>query len=81
MAWTKEIPKEEGWYWIKYRNGRSMTKCPCLVMHLQDKTVYVHTARNVIYMAGPHHGGPELKVGGAEVDKSVRFGPVIEVPE
>ena len=78
-VWVKETPKVEGWFWIKYRTGRSVTKCPCAVVHFKDGGTLVHTARNTSFMEGPHHGGPGLKYNGT-LDKSIRFGPQIDIP-
>lgn len=75
--WTKETPAEEGWYWIKYRHGRSY-KCPCEVTHLKIGTI-VHTGRHT-FMEGPNHGGKGLKLAGLLI-KSIRFGPKLVVPD
>jgi hypothetical protein len=79
--WSKETPLDEGWYWIKYRNKRNKTTmCPAEVYHFEDKGSLVQSARNDTWMEGPNHGGPGLKYHG-KLDKTIRFGPRIEVPE
>lgn len=49
--WSRDIPKEDGWYWVRYRVGLSRRRevtCPSLVMNLGDVAT-VHTARNVLF--------------------------------
>jgi len=78
--WAKEIPTEEGWYWVKYRNKRNKTTmCPARVIWI-DTYVCVDSARNDSFQAGPDHGGPQLSCHG-KIDKTIRFGPRIIEPE
>jgi len=80
-SWVAETPAEEGWYWIKYRGKRNrMVKCPCQVWRFKDAGVCVVTAYNDSFFEGPNHGGPGLKYAG-KLDKSIRFGPKITVPD
>lgn len=78
-CWVKEIPTQDGWYWIKYKGKSGLSICPCGVSWLDD-TVLVQSARGACFMAGPRHGGPQLKYDG-KVEPSIRFGPKIEPPE
>lgn len=81
VKWVKETPVVQGWYWIKYKNKRNgYTVVPCEVNRFKDGAVVVHTAKNDLFMAGPNHGGPELKYNG-KPDKSIRFGPALELPD
>jgi len=78
--WVKETPAEDGWYWIKYKNKhQEYTICPCSVVHLNE-TTFVQSARNDTFFEGPNHGGKGLKYQG-KLDKSIRFGPRIPLPE
>lgn len=79
--WSKETPKERGWYWMKYAGKHGVVKCPARVERLQDTTVFVRTASNDTFIGGPNHGGPELKCDGIDRDKTIRFGPKIEEPD
>lgn len=84
VKWVKETPTEEGWYWMKYKGNNGPTVCPAYVTIFNAALkgcVLVRTARNVSFVAGPNHGGPELKCPGEKPDKTIRFGPKIEVPE
>lgn len=48
--WNKNaIPKEEGWYWCKYKGKRGKLICPCQVINLGDLGQMVITARNDSY--------------------------------
>lgn len=79
--WVKETPKEEGWYWIKYKTGKENLTCPCAVIHLKE-AIMVRTAFNTTFIEGPNHGGKGLKwAGDTKVDKSIRFGPRIPMPK
>lgn len=79
-VWSKQTPTEEGWYWIKYKNKHhKYVKCPAEVIRLTSETL-VLTSKNDRFLAGPRHGGWELKNNGV-VDKSIRFGPKIEEPD
>lgn len=81
VKWVRETPKEQGWYWMKYRNKRNgFTIVPAEVNRFKDGTVLVHTAKNDTFIGGPNHGGPALKYSG-KVDTSIRFGPAIEMPD
>jgi len=81
VKWVREIPQSEGWYWMKYKNKRGgNTIVPAEVIRFKDGSVVVSSAKNDSFMAGPNHGGPELKYDG-KVDKSIRFGPAIEMPD
>ena len=80
VKWSKEIPKEEGWYWIRYRGKHGWVRCPCTVMHFKDGTNTVATARNDFFVEGPRHGGKGLKCHG-KLDKNVSFGPKIPEPK
>lgn len=81
VKWTQTIPKEQGWYWMKYRNKRGgSTVVPAEVNRFKDGTVVVNSAKNDTFIAGPNHGGPELKYSG-KVDRSIRFGPAIDMPD
>ena len=81
-TWAKETPTEEGWYWIKYRRANHTRTCPCWVTRLKDGTAHVKTAGHLSFIEGPNHGGPGLKVAGeTKVQKSIRFGPPIPVPD
>ena len=78
--WSKETPTEEGWYWMKYKNKRNTyTACPALVVYVGEE-VLVRSAFNDSFMAGPNHGGPQLRYDG-KIDKSIRFGDRIPEPE
>lgn len=84
--WTKETPAVEGWYWIKYRVGNYVRKCPCYVtrMKIGISCNLVQTARNVSFFEGPNHGGWGLKCivdGKVKLYKSIRFGPAIQEPK
>jgi len=83
--WTKEPPKEEGWYWIKYKVGRKYRICPGVVYREQDGTIMVRSGFNTTWTAGPRHGGPKLKCwdknGKFKEDKTLHFGPKIPFPE
>jgi len=80
MAWRKEVPSKEGWYWVSYRGGHGgLVKCPAYVTFVKKTTVIVQTARNDTFTKGPNHGGGQNFVCRGEVDKSLRFGP--EIPE
>ena len=68
--WSKEVPSEEGWYWIKYKGKRGKVKCPCAVVHFGGGKFVIHTARNDIFAS---HSPKEWS--------DARFGPTIEVPE
>jgi len=85
VKWIKKKPTEEGWYWIKYRNKRNkFSVCPAFVTLFNDGGTHVHSAYNDTWVAGPNHGGPDLKGwdhhGKWGVDRSLRFGPRIEEP-
>lgn len=83
VKWSKETPKQEGWYWIKYGTGKHIVKCPCTVVHVGKETL-VTTARNMTFYEGPQHGGPGLKyTNGNKVTfvPSIRFSPMIQIPE
>jgi hypothetical protein len=43
--WTKEVPKDEGWYWIRYKGKCGLVQCPCQVIRI-DSLYTVNTARN-----------------------------------
>jgi hypothetical protein len=75
--WTKEIPSEEGWYWIKYRNKYNMTVCPCSVVRF-NSAVVVTTARNTTFIQ--YLQSKQLRYNG-KIDKTVRFGPKIPIPK
>lgn len=75
--WTKKIPEVDGWYWMKYKGKNGMVKCPCQIIHIMD-CVLANSARNDRFIAGPSHGGPELRYKG-KIDKSIRFGD--NIPE
>ncbi len=81
IKWVKETPAKEGWFWIKYKNKRKeYSVCPAQVFHFKGGTVAVRSSFNDNFVEGPNHGGPGLKYDG-KIDKSIRFGPEIEIPE
>lgn len=71
MAWTPKIPKEEGWYWIKYRVKNSYRMCPASVMWLGKRAI-----------VRPATSGTSFTDQTREFFgyKSARFGPKIEPP-
>ena len=70
--WSKEVPKKEGWYWIRYeREKGDVVKCPCLVVHFKDGDYLVRTAHNVAF------SGNNRKYFSME---GARFGPEIVPP-
>ena len=68
--WTKEVPKTEGWYWIKYRGKRGLVVCPAQVMWL-GKQYHVATSRSDWFAEHVR------KIYGFE---SAKFGNKIEEP-
>jgi len=82
--WSKEIPTQAGWYWIKYRNKHGITKCPACLNIFKTGTVLT-SAHNDSWVAGPNHGGPELKGWNTDgkfgVDRSLYFGRKIKIPK
>lgn len=86
VKWVKATPKEEGWYWVKYKNKRSKyTVCPAQVIIFKSEGDglngnMVLTAKNDSFMEGPAHGGWGLRYNGV-LDPSIRFGPKIEEPD
>jgi hypothetical protein len=81
-VWSKELPSEEGWYWVKFKaHGTVETVCPALVEHTTDGMSLVLTAHLAIVfvyqgknpMVGPVYRG--------KIDKTVRYGPMIDEPE
>jgi hypothetical protein len=83
--WTTNIPEEEGWYWVKYNQGYSVTRPAYLFRMKTERYVSVKPYNGPSFFAGPNHGGPKLKYlnenGKVVIAKSLRFGPKIEVPE
>ena len=78
--WIKETPDTDGWHWVKYKSkSQTVIKCPCLVTHVGESVV-VHTARNSIFVAGPHHGGSVLTDGGKQVPGLRFWTEAIKVP-
>ena len=46
--WTKQVPEEEGWYWVKYGGKNGLVVCPAMlviVSKLPPKWI-CQTARN-----------------------------------
>jgi hypothetical protein len=84
--WKKETPKEEGWYWIRYRNGNSMVYSLANLSILNYKSMRGNILRSFSgghWIEGPNHGGAGLKRHDLErrpkIDTSLRFGP--KIPE
>lgn len=68
--WSKNIPLEDGWYWIKYRGKRGIVKCPARFYRFifRNKQIWVaQSARNDLF-------------GENAPDRTLRFGPRIEEP-
>ena len=68
--WTKEIPKVEGWYWVKYKGKNGIIKCPAKLLRFgnQNEKWGMTTARNDFF-------------GEWTKDKSLYFGEKIEEPK
>lgn len=51
--WTKDVPKKDGWYWIKYKGKKGVGICPAQVYHWKDSDndYSVTTAKNDIFTA------------------------------
>jgi len=77
VKWSKETPKEEGVYWMAYRDGERKVITLCEVFKLKQGTNSVTNARGETWIEGSNHGGPGLKrfMPKWQIDKSVRFGP------
>jgi hypothetical protein len=70
--WTDVVPKEEGWYWVRYRTKHGLDVMPAAVMRMHAGLVAVRTARMDTYY------WPRDKD-----DKTweIKFGPRLEPPE
>lgn len=85
--WTTEVPKEEAFYWVKYRSGREVIRRPAVVIRFKDGGFIIHSCAPGAcqWIGGPNHGGPEPKYfnrdSKVKVDKSLRFGPRLEYPD
>jgi hypothetical protein len=77
--WTKEVPKENGFYWLKYRSKHGVTESPGLVIWSgQVKTVVVQSIWHDIWIPLDANGGSDFQYcKSGKVDKSLRFGPLI----
>lgn len=51
---SKKIPAEDGWYWIRYEGKHGRVECPAQIVHLSDAVV-IRSARNDIFAVGRHH--------------------------
>jgi hypothetical protein len=80
FKFVAETPKENGFYWIEFKEGRETVRMPCRVEHVNDST-HVRTFSMRTFMEGPGHGGPGLKYqddsGKFKRLLSIRFGPKI----
>ena len=75
MKWTKEAPKEEGVYWVKYKVGLKVIKTPGLLYIFKDKGMALNTLRWDLLNHGEfwHSNGKKVP--------SLRFGDLIPYPE
>lgn len=49
--WSKDVPKAEGWFWVKYQGKKGQVVCPALIIHMNvHKGSVVHSARNDIFV-------------------------------
>jgi hypothetical protein len=82
--WSKDIPTEQGWYWIEIAmpnksqpSGKSVTTYPCLVTPNEDGTTYIQLVEGATFVHQPriglvyHASGKPLRL------QKVRFGPKI----
>ena len=69
--WIKEVPKEDGWWWVNYDGKHGSRICPAEVIHLSKDTTWIKSARNDTFILSPLH----------EWDESLKFGPKIEWPK
>jgi len=70
VKWTKTVPADEGWYWIKYRTKHGLAVMPCSVTRFKKDDIWiVQTARNDSFYSH------------TPLTNDVRFGPRIEEPE
>lgn len=70
--WSTEVPKENGWYRIRYQNKNGPVKCRCSVTHA-DLASVVHT----------QVGDSLIVISYGEKTKDldgVLFGPKVERP-
>lgn len=86
VKWTKKIPKEEGYYWVKWKRSSMWTSFCEISLFDKGKTVFLNIFRGPNLFAGPNHGGPKLKYldGNHKVKivNSIWFSPEkIQVPE
>jgi hypothetical protein len=44
--WISEVPKKEGWYWVKYRGKHGVVICPAKLFLYSNGEGVLHTARN-----------------------------------
>ena len=76
--WTKEIPKEEWWYWVKYRFDGSNIICPAVVNIWEDR-VSVRSGRNG-HVFRLSKSGEYFETLDCRPVKSLRFGSKVEIP-
>jgi len=68
--WTKSVPKDEGWYWVRYGGKHGTVICPARVLNLSlaDKPLMtITTARNDFFSS--------------KNLKDLKFGPYIPFPD
>ncbi len=67
--WSKELPKEEGWYWVRHRTKHGVSICPASFMRFKrSKEWVIHTTGNSLICSHTP-------------DRTLRFGPKIEIPK
>jgi hypothetical protein len=68
--WTSKVPKQDGWFWVKYKGKRGVVICPALVLWFrkaESKPVgLISTARNDSIRSDNLEG--------------LKFGPIIPFP-
>jgi hypothetical protein len=70
--WTKDFPKQEGWYWVRFKGKHGWRVIPGYIERM-DRMKLVNVG-NDLFFKGPHHEDQFKRY-------KMSFGPKIEAPE
>jgi hypothetical protein len=63
MKWSKEFPKEDGWYWCKYWGKHGPVICPTRLRTIFDVTIASTAYSDTFYSDNRFNDNGNLKFG------------------